>query len=403
MMDNCAGEAAQARVPRRGRMREFWGRVTEGLELQQLWEQFKAETRESYGFYSRDVDWSAIGEHKRWRRPFRIAWAIFMAMLMKLTPARRVVFLLACVLLIIDTDIHLGSAEVVIGTGTIGAILLVLLLALELADRITMKRDLEIAREIQRWLVPEKPPQISGVDIAFASRPANTVAGDYYDAFLRRGSDSQQRLLLVVADVAGKSVPAALLMATLQASLQTLSESGAALPEIVAGLNRYACAHSLEGRRFTTAFFGELNLDTRKLTYINAGHNAPMLRRVTGKIESLDIGGLPLGIPAVASSQAQYETGSASLNSGDLLVIFTDGLVEAVDAGGDEYGDARLTACVKQLPEVPAPAMLQRLVADVDAFVGTTRQRDDITCLIMKMGPASGTLASDTARSTVAP
>jgi phosphoserine phosphatase RsbU/P len=388
MMHNSAGEAAQARVPPRGRVRQFWSRVTEGFELQQLWEQFKSEARESYGFYSRDVDWGAIGEQKRWKRPFRIAWAIFMAMLMKLTPARRVVFLVACILLIINSDIHLGSAEVVIGTGTIGAILLILLLALELADRITMKRDLEIAREIQRWLVPEKPPQIPGVDIAFASRPANTVAGDYYDAFLRRGSDSQQRLFLVVADVAGKSVPAALLMATLQASLQTLSESGAALPEIVAGLNRYACTHSLEGRRFTTAFFGELNLDSHELAYINAGHNGPMLRRATGEIETLNTGGLPLGIPPAASNQAQYETGSATVNSGDLLVIFTDGLVEAVDAGGEEYGDARLTACVKQLPEVPAAAILQRLVADVDSFVGTTRQHDDITCLIMKMGYA---------------
>jgi phosphoserine phosphatase RsbU/P len=381
-------EKVRRRVLRRGRARQFWERVTEGIELQQLWRQFMAEARESYSFYSRDVDWKAIGEQKRWKQPLRIALAIFMAMLMKMTPARRVIFLLACVLLIMNADIrliHLRATHLVIATGDIGVALLILLLALELADRITMKRDLEIARDIQKWLVPEKPPQIPGIDIAFAYRPANTVAGDYYDAFLLPGpAGDPERLLLVTADVAGKGVPAALLMATFQASLQTLSESGAALPEIVAGLNRYACSHSRDGRSFTTAFFAELCLDDLKLTYINAGHNSPMLRQATGQIETLSAGGLPLGIP-LGANQAQYEVGSMSLSPGDVLVAFTDGLVEAFNAREEEYGDVRLSACVKQLPRVPAAAMLQTLMADVDGFVGQTRQHDDITCLVMKI------------------
>ena len=120
-----------------------------------------------------------------------------------------------------------------------------------------MKRDLEIAREIQNWLVPSQPPEVPDAEIAFATRPQNSVAGDYYDAFYPTVSAAEGgKLMLVVADVAGKSVPAALLMATMQASLRTIAGDNAPLDALVARLNRYASAYSLDGRRFTTAILG---------------------------------------------------------------------------------------------------------------------------------------------------
>ncbi|MFH1573734.1 MAG: SpoIIE family protein phosphatase, partial [Acidobacteriota bacterium] len=155
-----------------------------------------------------------------------------------------------------------------------GALLVLLVLGLELADRVTMKRDLEIAREIQGWLVPKTPPPVAGTDIAFVTLPANTVSGDYYDAFLRPappGQPATEHLLLVVADVAGKSVPAALLMATFHASLRTLAINAMPLEELVSSVNRYTCAHSLGGLRFTTAFLADLDTTTGILRYINAG------------------------------------------------------------------------------------------------------------------------------------
>ncbi len=150
-------------------------------------------------------------------------------MVLKLSPARRVLFVIALILLVFPGfDFHYREVEAQMPNFSFfGAIALLVLLALELADRVTMKRDLEIAKEIQTWLMPASPPQTPGFEMAFATRPANTVAGDYYDAFLRPvTADSMMAgspLLLVVADVAGKSVPAALLMATLQASLHTLA------------------------------------------------------------------------------------------------------------------------------------------------------------------------------------
>ena len=169
-------------------VRDFWSRVTEGLMISQLWGQFKSEATATYGFYSRDVDREDIDREKsKFKRFWRLAWGLFLAILMKLSPARRVLLIAAIILLIVHNDNYDSS--------WLGAVILFLLLALELADRVTMKRDLEIAREIQQWLVPAQPPTIAGMDIAFATRPQNTVAGDYYDAFLRplpaSGANSQ--------------------------------------------------------------------------------------------------------------------------------------------------------------------------------------------------------------------
>src|SRR5271156_4458044 len=297
----------------RRRFRNYWARVTEGQQMDQMWAQFKSEAKDTYGLYSRDVDWDAIKrEQKAWKRPFLAAWALFQAMLMKLSPARRVLLLVAVVLIIVEPNLAGSKGEGSFPLGWIGVLILFLLLALELADRVTMKRDLEIAREIQQWLVPSEPPQIPGMDIAFATRPQNTVAGDYYDAFLRpvpvAGAETPS-LLVVVADVAGKSVPAALLMATFQSGLRALSATPATLDEIVVGLERYARAHSLEGRRFTTAFIAEIDPQTRAMRYINAGHNSPILRRAAGSVERLETGGPPFGVPLLTDNEIPYGVG----------------------------------------------------------------------------------------------
>src|SRR5437764_4598132 len=147
-----------------------------------------------------------------------------------------------------------------------------------------MKRDLQIAREIQSWLLPGAPPQIPGLAIAYTTRPANTVAGDYYDVFPRPGrTNAENRVVLAIADVAGKSIPAAMLMATFQASLKTLSTAQVALPELAANMNRYACTNSQGGLRFTTAFLAEYDPARRCLGNITAGHTNPMRLRATGR------------------------------------------------------------------------------------------------------------------------
>jgi phosphoserine phosphatase RsbU/P len=148
----------------------------------------------------------------------------------------------------------------------------------------------------------------------------------------------------------------------------------------VANMNKYACSNSQGGLRFTTAFLAEFDAAKRVFTYINAGHNNPILRRNNGLIERLDIGGLPLGI----QSEAKYESASVALSPGDWLIIFTDGLVEAENANLDEYGEDRLLSAIAAGAAGNPQEMLNRLMAELDLFVGNTPQHDDVTCLLVK-------------------
>jgi sigma-B regulation protein RsbU (phosphoserine phosphatase) len=375
-----SGTAARVRG---GKLSEFWHRISEGRRIDELWSQFTADARASYGFYMTDAAAEDMVNRRGRPRFWRIAKTLFWSLVMKLTPARRVLLILAFVLLVVS-GFHFEFSNDVKGDFNftfITVALLLLLLALELADKVTMKRDLEIAREIQTWLVPSKAPEVAGADIAFASRPQNSVAGDYYDAFYPTLSAAENgKLMLVIADVAGKSIPAALLMATLQASLRTIAGEGAPLGELVVRLNRYASAHSLDGRRFTTAVLGEYEPATRRLVYVNAGHNPPILRRAGGETEKLEVGGLPLGI----DTGAAYDTAAIDVNPGDALILYTDGVVEAFNEKGEEFGNGRWIEAIRALPDRGAQESLQFLMKRVDDFVGMTRQSDDITCLVFR-------------------
>jgi serine phosphatase RsbU (regulator of sigma subunit) len=378
--------ASAKRTPFSVRLHQFWRRVTEGLELTQLWSQFETEARASYRLYSRDVAAKTPEGLTHRGHHLHVVKEFFWAVIEKLSPARRVLLLAAMVLLVLPTggfsfETKNGLEVHEFEFHFWGGLLMFLLLMLEIADRVVMKRDLQIAREIQTWLLPGAPPQIPGLSVAYATRPANTVAGDYYDVFPRPGKTSEDnRVVFAVADVAGKSIPAAMLMATFQASLKTLSTAQVALPELVGNMNKYACSNSQGGLRFTTAFFSEYDAARRIFTYINAGHNNPILRRSNGLIERLDVGGLPLGIQAEAS----YESASVALNPGDWLIIFTDGLVEAENANQDEFGETRLLAAITAGANGTPAEMLNRFMAELDLFVGATPQHDDVTCLLIK-------------------
>src|SRR6266566_5272081 len=282
-----------ASAPRPAREQSLWGRLSEGRRIDELWSQFTADARASYGLY-------------------------------KLSAVRRVLLIIALVMLVSSgfKFEFAGKSTLEVRFELFAALIFLFLLSLELADKVIMKRDLEIAREIQSWLVPSQPPTVTNADVAFATRPQNSVAGDYYDAFFPLGNpNGSEKLFLVIADVAGKSIPAALLMATFQASLRTITVEGVSLAELVTRLNRYATAHSLDGRRFTTALLAEYDPATRRLEYINAGHNNPIVRRKDGGVVRLETGGVPLGIDL----DSRFEVGSIDLASGDLLLLFTDG------------------------------------------------------------------------------
>jgi phosphoserine phosphatase RsbU/P len=374
----------------KGKARHFWQRISDGMELNQLWSQLEKDARSSYRLYSAGLD-QLPDQTSRFKRFWQITKALLWAILEKLTPARRVLLVIALLLLFLPSggaSYSNGKDRVeIIGIGLPfwGGILMFVVLLLELADRVVMKRDLEIAKDIQAWLLPGAPLQVPGYQIAYATRPANTVAGDYYDVILRPGRSPQDdRILFVVADVAGKSIPAAMLMATFQASLRTLSTSGIPLADLVRGVNQYSCSNSQGGVRFTTAFFAELDPTTGDVAYVNAGHNVPILRKSSGLVERLEAGGIPVGILA----EAPYQMATTRVETGDWLVIFTDGVIEAFNAQQEEYGEPALLRLVDRNSGAAPEEMLRSLFSELDRYVGNTPQHDDITCLLLKRSSA---------------
>ena len=356
-----------------------WHRLTHGLELNELWAQFKAEAQASTLLYRQDANLRDLPSERSWKQPFRVAAALLLAILAKLSPARRV-FLLAtlivAVLAVVGFQFLFLTKQVEFA---IAFSSLFVLLLLVLGDHVTMKRDIEIAREIQRLLVPRVPPEILGVDMAFITRPANMVAGDYYDAF-RRAKDGP--LLLAVADVAGKSVPAAMMMANFQASLRALAGSPSSLSELVTDLNRLVCGNNRSGRRFTTAFLAELDPVTGALAYLCAGHNPPILIREDGSVEKLQSESMPLGIELTE----KYVAGQTAMRPYDTLVIYTDGITEARSVVGEPFGEARLLLALqdKQVQE-RVSITLTRILNKLDEFTGQAEQHDDITCLVVSL------------------
>ncbi len=371
--------------PMMSRIERFWLRVSDGLKLDQLWKQFQTDARASYRLYSADVDLTREASVPKWKHYVRLAAKFFWAVMEKLSPARRVLLLVALVFMFLPMQTSWEGANSTVlfrfDGHFWGAALLLLILVLEVSDRVVMKRDLQIAKEIQTWLLPSNPPSVPGLEIAFATRPANTVAGDYYDVFPRVTGDGRlQTFLIVVADVAGKSIPAALLMATVQASLKTLALTPSSVSELVGRMNQYACTNSQDGRRFTTAVVAEFDPQARTFTYVNAGHNPPILRRASGAMERLECGGIPLGI----LDNPPYSSATVTLQTGDWVVMFSDGVVEAENARNEEYGEDRLNYNIHAGATQSPSMLLQRIMGDIDNFVGTAPQHDDVTCMLLK-------------------
>jgi sigma-B regulation protein RsbU (phosphoserine phosphatase) len=235
-------------------------------------------------------------------------------------------------------------------------------------------RDLQIARQIQLGLLPKAAPRLAGFEIAGESRSCLQVGGDYFDYVPLAGG----RLGLVIADVSGKGTPASLMMASVHAWLRALAGSEPA-PRVLERLNRFVYA-STETSRYVTLFYGELDPATRRLVYVNAGHVPPFVVRSQGSEERLRSGGPVLGL----LDEVVLEPGELQLDPGDLLVAVTDGVTEAVDANGREFGDERVRQALASRKGADASETLAGLVSAVDAWTGAAGCSDDLTALILR-------------------
>jgi len=238
-----------------------------------------------------------------------------------------------------------------------------------------LKREVAVAGEVQRRLLPQNAVPMTTVDYAGGCRQARTVGGDYYD-FLDLGSG---HLGLVLADVSGKGFYAALLMANLQASLRSLSARAATdLASALESVNRSFYA-STAGNHFATLFAGHYDAGTRRMRYVNCGHCPPLLLRATGEVEHLAVTAAALGMFEASTCEAR----ELELRPNDLLAIFSDGVTDATNAKGEEFGETRLLAALRACRHVPASAVVEGVMASVLDFSRHV-QHDDITLVIVR-------------------
>jgi sigma-B regulation protein RsbU (phosphoserine phosphatase) len=248
--------------------------------------------------------------------------------------------------------------------------------AAEVAARAKQTRDIEIARDVQQRLFPQDYPPMPGLDYAGGCRAALGVGGDYYDFI----DLSPTHLGIAIGDVSGKGIPASLLMASLRAFLrgaQTVHRQ-TDLTEVMRNLNTLVYESS-DANRYATFFYGELELATRTLTYVNAGHNPPMLF-TGGDVQRLDAGGPVIGL----MEGCRYQQASVTLAAGDVLVAYTDGVSEAMDEADEEWGEERLMAAVLTHRGETARTLIDRLMTSADAFVGGAPQHDDMTLVVVR-------------------
>lgn len=336
-------------------------------------EQTVAELRE---FYLAPADRQRLVETKRPWTWLLLGWWLLRALLLKLTPTRRLVLVVALgCLWLSNVQLEIGrNATVDFDLDSVGQLLLISVLLLELRDKLLARDELQAGRAVQMALMPEQAPSLHGWDIWMFTRPANDVGGDLVDSL----ELSPGRVGLVLSDVAGKALPAALLMAKVQSTLRALASDDISLSDLASRTNEILCRDGLPNR-FATLVYLDLHSDSGEVHVLNAGHPPPIV--VSGStFHQLQPGNMALGLmPGVT-----FVEQTAEVKPGDLLVAYSDGVTDALNEAGDFFGEDRLQAVLLALNGVSAREGGLRLLETIDRFTGDRRAHDDLSLIVLK-------------------
>lgn len=382
-----------------GTARKWFDTYTRDLSPEDFQRLFTEDTRDAYRYFARGIDEDIFARLPWWKRlPLRFR-AVFIAFTLRLPPARRALYIGALVIALFGlVRLFRGFDFVSFPFGTpffriavllpvwadgtmallVSLFLVNLLVLLEVADRLTLKGELEVAREIQLAMLPTGTYNAADVRICGITRPANTVGGDFYDVL----SLPDGRVIVTVGDVAGKGSPAALLMALLLAVLRTLADEGLEAGALVRRLNGQICRHSPPSR-FITLFYAVYTPATGALTYVNAGQNPPLLRRRDGSYERLGSTGVALGM----FEESEFGSMDTRIDPGDLLVLYSDGITEAEDPEGTPFEESGLQGVLEANVQRPPSEIGARVLSAVEAHTRQSRFVDDLTILILKRAP----------------
>jgi serine phosphatase RsbU (regulator of sigma subunit) len=378
------------------RARAWFDTYTRDLSAEDLQRLFTHDTRDAYRFFSRGLDEEQLTALPWWRQIAVRSRQVFVAFTLKLPPARRALYLGALVIALLGiiklfrgfalVDVPFGipffQVSVLVpewADGTfallVSLLLVNLLVLLEVADRLSLKGELEVAREIQLAMLPSGTFGAADIEICGATRPANTVGGDFYDVLpLADG-----RVILTVGDVAGKGSPAALLMALLLAVLRTLVDEALEPEALTERLNAQISRHS-PSSRFITLFYAVYTPTDGTLVYVNAGQNPPLIRRADGRFERLTATGVALGM----FEGSTFASARTRVEPGDLLILYSDGITEAEDPSGQPLEEVGLQAIVDSYPSATPAELCAHILRAVEMHAQASRFGDDLTILILR-------------------
>lgn len=330
------------------------------------------ELKEFFLDENRREQLKSMGWFKRWF--FMMIW-LFKSLFLKLTPARRILFLVSVILLFTYANSSTNDVNVSInGHALLGYLLLLFILMLELKDKLLAHDELEEGRSVQTALTPESQPEVTGWDIWLFTRPANEVGGDMVD-YIKINDDKSG---LALGDVAGKGLKAALLMAKLQSTLRALISDYDSLSELGSKINKIFHRDSLPNI-FASLVYLKVVPDSGKLEILNAGHMPPLI------LSKDKISEMPKGCPALGlMEKAEFKSQTAELEENDVLIVYSDGVTEARDEFGDFFGERRLKEMLPRLGNLSATKIGENILGYVHNFVGEARYYDDLSLIVMK-------------------
>jgi phosphoserine phosphatase RsbU/P len=357
-------------------VKEFYRLYTTGLNRKEVERLLKKDALEAFEYYKEKTSLTDRPlRTKSFRTTIRVVKEIFLSFLMQLTPGRRFFYGLSVVGFVLG---FLWTKWLWV-IGSFG--ILNLLLALELANKLTTRDELEIAREIQVSLQPQKLPDIPGLSISSFSKPAKIVGGDFFNIVKRQ--DNQ--LLSIVGDVAGKGIPAALYAAHIQSMFESLSEESASPADIMNRLNQLICRRLREGD-FITAVIASFKSGQNSITIARAGHNWPLYYKAqTQTIQSLNPPGLCLGIDMDMGFSECLQEKTLPVDSGDILLLYSDGITEAMNSRNHLFDLSRLKSALKESAHFSAEKIIEGISHRLDEFVESEELHDDVTMVVIKV------------------
>lgn len=338
-------------------------------------ESLRRDFKELYGFYIDGETQERLKSEKRFSRFIHSSWHLLKNLILKLTPARRFLLLVSIAFFMFgDANISDSNFHISIHNNIFSYLLLLLVLMLELKDKLLAHDELRIGRAVQKALLPEENPILAGWSIWLFTRPANDVGGDLVDYI----NLDEERLGLALGDVAGKGLGAALLMSKLQSTLRAIAPDYKSLSELGERINLIFCRDSLPNK-FATLFYIELAQNSGKVRMLNAGHLPPLILSSNGVSE------LSRGAPALGLLKtSKFEEQALEMNPSDLLVIYSDGVTEARNEMDEFFGDERLRSIVAKSVGISPDRVGERILEAVDHFVGEAPRSDDLSLVIIK-------------------